>query len=60
MNTYTIETDHTGGFQVRVTGPHGEPGHHVTTGFPTRAAAQEWIDSQTQLVMKNANASDVA
>ncbi len=46
MNTYTIEPDGKSGFQVRETGPDGEPaGGHITTGFPTREVAQAWIDN---------------
>jgi hypothetical protein len=58
MDTYSIEANQ-GGYEVRAIGPQGEPGH-IVVSFPTRQQAQEWIDSQTQIAMKTANASDVA
>jgi hypothetical protein len=58
MDTYSIEANQ-GGYEVRVIGADGKPGQ-VAASFPTRQQAQDWIDSQTQIAMKSANASDVA
>ncbi len=58
METYSIESNQ-GGYEVRVNSP--EPGGvQVAACFPTRREAQKWIDAQTQIAMKTANASDVA
>jgi hypothetical protein len=59
MNTYSIEADSNGGYEVRVVDTSGK-GSHVAVSFPTRQQAQEWIDAQIQIAMKTANASDVA
>jgi hypothetical protein len=58
MDSYSIETDSDGGYRVRVTNPDGR--WHVVTGFENRQAARQWIDAQTQIALKSANASDVA
>jgi hypothetical protein len=57
MDTYSIEANQ-GGYDVRAVGPDGKPGH-VAASFPTRRQAQEWIDAQTQIAMKTANARRV-
>ena len=59
MDTYSVETDPAGGYQVRSTGPDGD-NKRVMTDFPTRGAAQKWIDAQTQIVMRSDIASDGA
>ena len=58
MDTYSIEANQSG-YEVRAIGPNGEPGQ-VAASFPTRQQAQEWIDTQTQIAMKTATASDIA
>ncbi len=45
MNTYTVEHVE-GGFKVRVTEPHGGPGHLIEELFPTEAEAQTFARSQ--------------
>jgi hypothetical protein len=59
MNTYSIEADGNGGYQVRVTGPRGD-NDHIVAGFAIWRQAQEWIDSQIRIAMQTDNASDVA
>ena len=59
MDTYSVETDPAGGYQVRITEPDGD-NRRVMTGFPTRHEAQNWIDAQTQIVMRTDIASDGA
>lgn len=58
METYSIEANQ-GGYEVRVKSPK-PAGVQIAASFPTRREAQEWIDEQTQIAMKTANASDVA
>ncbi len=59
METYTIEATGQGGYEVRAAGT-GDNGGQVIMSFPTRWEAQAWIDGQTRIAMKTANASDVA
>jgi len=59
MDTYTVEPDPAGGFQV-VTWHESGKRENVVTGYPTYEKAQEQANAQTQIAMKNANASDVA
>jgi hypothetical protein len=59
MDTYSIETDGTGGYQVRAAETATEKSH-IVGSFSTWKQAQEWIDAQTQIAMRLANASDVA
>ena len=59
MDTYAIEADAYGAYQVRVTKPDGN-NHEIIPGFPTWSDAQRWVNEQTQIAMKNTNASDVA
>jgi hypothetical protein len=47
MSTYTIEPDDKNGFQIRESKPGG--GGHITTGFPSREAAQAWIADQQRM-----------
>jgi hypothetical protein len=58
MDTFSLEADGQG-FQVRAADSGDHPGR-IAASFPTRHQAQEWIDAQTQIAMKTANASDVA
>jgi hypothetical protein len=59
MDTYLIETDGTDGYQVRTAGSAGRHGE-IVARFSTYQQAQEWVDEQTRIAMKSANASDVA
>ena len=45
MESYSIETDGMGGYQVRVTGPDDDVGH-IAIQFPTWRQAREWIDGR--------------
>jgi hypothetical protein len=45
MNTYTVEHVE-GGFKVRVTEPHGGPGHLISDLFATEAEAQTFARAQ--------------
>jgi hypothetical protein len=59
METYAIETDANGEYEVRVIAADGRDSR-IAGRFPTWRQAQEWIDAQTNITMRNANASDVA
>ena len=59
MLTYAIESDDRGGFHVRAAETPEEKSH-IVMSFETWQKAREWIDDQTQIAMKSANASDVA
>jgi hypothetical protein len=48
MNTYTVERV-TGGFKVRVTEPHGGPGHLIEELFATETEAEEFAKAQHQV-----------
>jgi hypothetical protein len=58
METYSIETDGAGGFQVRATEP-AEQKSRIVGGFRTLRQAQEWVDNQIQMVMTKATSSDI-
>lgn len=59
MDTYSIETNSDGGYEVRVAETVDQKSQ-IVGSFPTYREAQEWIDAQTQIEMKTTNASDVA
>jgi len=46
METYSIETDGFGGYQVRITRADDDTGHTVGA-FPTWRQAKEWVDSRS-------------
>ena len=48
METFTIETDGMGGFQIRVTTEEGSEGH-VAANFPTYRQAREWIERRPRV-----------
>jgi len=59
MDAYSIETDSDGGFRVRaVTRAGGRS--EIVASFPTEREAREWMDNQTMIDLRSANASDVA
>ena len=45
MDTYLIEPDNYGAYEVRVSGPYGHK--QVISGFPTWSNAQGWINEHT-------------
>lgn len=47
METFAIETDGMGVFQVRATGPDDDLGH-IVLNFRTWRQAPDWIDDQPQ------------
>jgi hypothetical protein len=57
METYSIEADGHGQFNVRATRDDGES--HVACSFQVLEQAQEWIDNQVQIAMKMATSSDI-
>jgi len=57
MDTYSIETDSYGAYEIRVTKPDGTS--NVIPGFPTWSDAQGWVNEQSQIAMRTANALDV-
>lgn len=59
METYTVEPDPAGGFQV-VTWHESGKRENVVTGYHSYEEAQEQADSMTQIAMKTAIASDGA
>jgi hypothetical protein len=59
MDTYTVELDPTGGFQV-VTWHQSGKRENVVAGYRTYEKAQEQADAMTQLAMKTVIASDGA
>ena len=48
MEIYSIETDGTGGYQVRVDRGGGE-GSYVAITFPTWQQARKWIDERLKV-----------
>jgi hypothetical protein len=44
MNTYSIETDGKGGFEVRVTPSNGDSSY-LSGDFPNWRTARDWIDA---------------
>ncbi len=59
METFSIETDGTGGFQVRSL-RDGETEGRVTGGFPTLRQAEHWINERIQAAIRSTNTSDEA
>ena len=59
METFSIETDGAGGFQVRAAETETE-GSHIVGNFSTYQQAQEWIDRRVETIIRSTNASDVA
>jgi hypothetical protein len=59
MESYSIEADGHGGFQVVVLDPAFWGGRRVVGAFPTFDLAQEWVNVQTESGMRSTNASDV-
>ena len=57
METYSIEADRRGGFNVRATKQAGET--RIAAHFKALKPAQEWIDNQVQITMKMATSSDI-
>jgi hypothetical protein len=56
MDIYAIELDGYGAYEVRSTAPGRAT--RTISGFPTWSDAQRWINEQTLIAMKIANASD--
>ena len=59
MEDYLIEADGGGGYRVRTCRPNVEH-NPIVAEFATYQQAQEWVDQQTRIALKSANASDVA
>ena len=59
MDTYAIEAKTEGGFQVRVRSASEEPGRIVNT-FSTEREAEDWVNSQIQIALRDISASDIA
>jgi hypothetical protein len=59
MDSYSIEADGNGGFQVVVLDSAFWGGRRVVGAFPTFDLAQEWVNAQTESDTRSANASDV-
>jgi hypothetical protein len=58
MDTYSIEADGQGAFNVRAAKQDNRAGLAIAT-FPTPRQAQEWIDNQIRMTMTTATASDL-
>jgi hypothetical protein len=59
MDTYSVETDGHGGYQVRVTSSRDETSR-IVFDFPTWTHARGWIDNQLQLIQSTETASGEA
>ena len=59
MDTYSVEPDPAGGFQVVTWHATGKR-ENVVTGYRTYEAAQKQADAQTEAAMRTAIASDGA
>ena len=57
METFTIETDDAGGFQVRATDCERS---RIVDSFPSYEKAQQWIDQRVETAIRTTIASDVA
>jgi hypothetical protein len=58
MDTYSVEKDSDGWFQVRLTNRDGS--RQVLSGFPAEQKAVDWLHEQNQIAVLTAIASDVA
>ena len=58
MDTYSVESDGNGGFQVRAT-RRGSDEERMVGSFPTWRQARDWIDNQTGIAMKSVTGSDL-
>jgi hypothetical protein len=57
MDTYLIEPDNYGAYEVRVSGPYGHK--QVISGFPTWSNAQGWINEHTPVAIKPVKVASV-